>query len=279
MLFLGDAAAQHSPFGARGGNRAIQDANNLAWKLALALEGRAHPDLVQTYEEERHYAAREAVEIASRSAIFIGPETEGQRLVRNAILELAQRHDWARAMVNVGRLSVACTYADSPLNRERGEFDAPLAQPGAAAPDGRFGAGFFVERLQGQFTTAYFGGDGPELEVPTLTVPREGHEALFARYGVTETATYVFRPDGHVLARCTGIDPEFAKAAIDALLDYHAGGAPARKPAKTRQLAQLDLDRRYDALAALVDRTPPAERERVLARLVMDLREGPRDKT
>ena len=107
VCLLGDAAAQHSPFGARGGNRAVQDANNLAWKLALVLEGKAHPDLIETYHAERHHAARECVELASRSALFIGPESEGQRLVRDAILDLAQAHAWARPLVNTGRLSVA----------------------------------------------------------------------------------------------------------------------------------------------------------------------------
>src|SRR3970282_2792322 len=78
VFFLGDAAAQHSPFGARGGNRAMQDASNLGWKLALVLQGRARPGLLETYELARHFAAREAVEIASRSAVFISPETDGR---------------------------------------------------------------------------------------------------------------------------------------------------------------------------------------------------------
>ena len=82
-FFLGDAAAQHSPFGARGGNRAIQDAHNLAWKLAFVLQGRAHPDLLETYHDERHPAAIENVEHSTRSAAFIGPEKPGQRLLRD----------------------------------------------------------------------------------------------------------------------------------------------------------------------------------------------------
>jgi 3-(3-hydroxy-phenyl)propionate hydroxylase len=77
VLFLGDAAAQHSPFGARGGNRAIQDANNLGWKLALVLAGRAHANLLLTCAHERHRAAREAVEIA---ALRLAP----QRAIRAA---------------------------------------------------------------------------------------------------------------------------------------------------------------------------------------------------
>src|SRR5688572_25835280 len=114
VIFAGDAAHEHSPFGARGGNSAIQDSNNLAWKLAVVLQEKARPELLQTYEDERHYAARDNTENATRSAIFIGPESEGQRLFRDAILDLAQRHAWARAWVNVGRLTVATTYSASP---------------------------------------------------------------------------------------------------------------------------------------------------------------------
>jgi 3-(3-hydroxy-phenyl)propionate hydroxylase len=273
VVFAGDAAHEHSPFGARGGNSAIQDANNLAWKLALILQGKANPDLLQTYEDERHYAARDNTENATRSAIFIGPESDGQRLFRNAILDLAQRHAWARPWVNVGRLSVATTYTASPLNRERGDFKSTIAQPGAAAPDGRFGDGYFVDQLQGEFTVAWFGREGPPFSARTVFVPRHENEALFARYGVTDTATYVFRPDGHVLARCTGIDAAFAEESIHAVLQYRTDRRASMKtphPAPDR-MSQADMDRLYDDLAALVDRTPADQRERTLARLAVAL--------
>ncbi len=294
VLFLGDAAAQHSPFGARGGNRAMQDANNLAWKLELVLAGKAHPGLMHSYEIERHFAARENVELASRSAIFIGPQTEGQRLVRNAILDLARHHEWAREMVNVGRLSVATVYADSPLNREQGDFDAPRAQPGAAAPDGKVSEGstarFFVEDLQGHFTVAYFGAAGPKIEGPkgieveTLAVLRKDAASplrtlideagtLAARYGAGDGATYVFRPDGHVLARCTGIDAKFAKSAIEGVLAYHGGArhGAAKPQRRTGKLSTIEIDRLFDALAALLDRTPSEGRLQVLARVALTL--------
>jgi 3-(3-hydroxy-phenyl)propionate hydroxylase len=274
VLFLGDAAAQHSPFGARGGNRAIQDADNLAWKLALVLEGKAREDLMQTYDAERGFAARENVEHSSRSATFIGPQTHGERLVRDAILDLARADPAMRALVNVGRLSVATDYLDSPLNMEQGEpLDAPLAAPGCTAPDGRFGEGYFVDRLQGQFSVAWFGGDGPAPRgAQKIALARTGNEALFERYGVpSEGATYVFRPDGHVLARCRGIDPAFAQQAIDAVLGYREG-APRRSPSRAAAhggLSPLEADRLYDSLAALLDRTAPEGRERTLARLAV----------
>jgi len=294
VFFLGDAAAQHSPFGARGGNRAVQDANNLAWKLALVLEGKADPRLLRSYDTERHPAAREAVEIATRSAIFIGPETPGQRLVRDAILDLAERHLPARALVNVGRLSEACTYARATLVpaacAENGEFDAPSASPGTAAPDGTVaesGNGrFFVDRLQGGFSIVYFGVNGPEVKASALEVcagvdirsfslARDAAPSLFQRYGVSDKATYVFRPDGHVLARCTGIDPLFATTAIETALGA-GSAAVASDPAFAPQTPrQLETDRLCDALASLIDRTAEGERSRLLARLVVLLAEQP----
>jgi 3-(3-hydroxy-phenyl)propionate hydroxylase len=265
VFFLGDACAQHSPFGARGGNRAVQDANNLGWKLALVLQGRARPALLDSFEVERHFAAREAVEIASRSAMFIAPETPGQRLVRDTFLDLARQHEWARPMVNVGRLSVASVYAHSPLNAERGAFASALAQPGAVAPDGRFGEGYFAERLQGDFTVAYFGGEGPG----GIGVERQGHDALFTRYGVEDQATYVFRPDGHVLARCTGIDAAFAQSAIDRALQGLAGEA------RNAQSVQPAADRLFDKLSAELDALAPAERAAALAQAIEKIRDRP----
>jgi 3-(3-hydroxy-phenyl)propionate hydroxylase len=261
VFFLGDAAAQHSPFGARGGNRAVQDANNLGWKLALVLQERARPALLDTYELERHFAARENVEIASRSAVFIAPETDGQRRVRDAYLELARRHAWARPMVNVGRLSVATVYGASPLNLEAGALDAPAAQPGAAAPDGRLKGGHFVDFMGEGFVVTYFGAQGPAVEhAAVIQMPHAGHDALFARYGVTEQATYVFRPDGHVLARCPGIDAAFAHKAIARVLHY-----AAPKEMKQAVSVQPAADRLFDALSAQLDAMPPEHRAAALA--------------
>ena len=97
------------------------------------------------------------------------------------------------------------------------------------------------------------------------STPSHGFEALFERYGVDDTATYVFRPDGHVLARCKGIDPLFAATAIALAL---AGGDATRSRAQAAPHRQLEMDRRYDAYAAVVDATAESERPKVLGALV-----------
>ncbi|CAM5740233.1 3-(3-hydroxyphenyl)propionate hydroxylase OS=Streptomyces microflavus OX=1919 GN=mhpA PE=3 SV=1 [Streptomyces microflavus] len=61
VFVAGDAAHIHPPTGAQGMNTAVQDACNLAWKLALAVGGAAHPGLVASYDVERHPVGEEVV--------------------------------------------------------------------------------------------------------------------------------------------------------------------------------------------------------------------------
>jgi 3-(3-hydroxy-phenyl)propionate hydroxylase len=105
VLFVGDAAHQVSPFGARGANSGIQDTDNLCWKLKLVLDGKAPDSLLDTYSEERVFAADENILNSTRSTDFITPKSRASRSFRNAILGLAKDHAFARALVNSGRLS------------------------------------------------------------------------------------------------------------------------------------------------------------------------------
>ena len=116
VLFLGDAAHVMSPFGARGGNSGIQDADNLVWKLALVLEGRAPETLLDSYDAERRFAAQDNIRITSMTARFLSPPTKTERMLREAVISLAREYAFARAFVNTGRLSSPTCYRDSPLN-------------------------------------------------------------------------------------------------------------------------------------------------------------------
>jgi hypothetical protein len=169
-------------------------------------------------------------------------------------------------------LSEPCAYTHSPLGSERDAFEASGASPGSAAPDGRIGAEgeeeFLADRLQGRFTVAYFGAEGPPIDagvdVASLVFDRASAPTLFERFGVEASATYVFRPDGHVLSRCQGIDPVFAQSSILSVL----APASASKATLSANDPVLERDRLYDALSAFVDGIAEAERSRLVERFV-----------
>ncbi|MDN8612011.1 FAD-dependent oxidoreductase [Variovorax ginsengisoli] len=120
ILFIGDSAHVVSPFGARGGNSGIQDAANLGWKLALVAQGLAGDALLDTYDAERRPAAVENLRVTSRSARFLAPRTPAEHTLRRAVVALASRHAFARALVNTGRMSVANDYPAAPHLPEGG---------------------------------------------------------------------------------------------------------------------------------------------------------------
>ena len=135
VLFAGDAAHGVSPFGARGANSGFQDAENLAWKLAAVLAGRAPDRLLDTYAREREFAADENILNSTRSTDFITPKSPISRVFRDAVLTLARHQAFARRLVNSGRLSVPAVLCESTLNTpDRDRFEGGMT-PGAACVD------------------------------------------------------------------------------------------------------------------------------------------------
>ena len=250
VLFAGDSAHGVSPFGARGANSGVQDAENLAWKLRLVVEGKAPEALLDSYDAERVFAADENILNSTRSTDFITPKSEASRAFRDATLELAKDCGFARRLVNSGRLSVPSTYRDSPLNTPDTDAFDGLMVPGAPAADApvraRGEAGWFLPELGngGGFAGAYFsdGGDlhparldalrslaGGVMPVQVLLVTPQGvqpeetagvpvledAEGLLARrYDARPGTFYLLRPDQHVCARWRRFDPDLVRAAL-----------------------------------------------------------------
>jgi 3-(3-hydroxy-phenyl)propionate hydroxylase len=115
VFLIGDSAKVVSPFGARGGNTGVADADNLAWKLAAVVQDHAAPALLRSYHPERHEAATTNVQVTNRTARFLRPADGVERLFRTAAIGLAKQHPFARALVNTGRMAVANPYGASPL--------------------------------------------------------------------------------------------------------------------------------------------------------------------
>jgi pentachlorophenol monooxygenase/3-(3-hydroxy-phenyl)propionate hydroxylase len=115
VLLAGDVAHLFSPFGARGLNSGVQDAENAAWKIAFVLRGWAPAAILDSYHAERHAAARENLEVTSATMRFLVPGTDAERRHRQATLDRAAADPGARAAVDSGRLAEPFWYTSSPL--------------------------------------------------------------------------------------------------------------------------------------------------------------------
>ena len=137
LFFMGDAAKVVSPFGARGGNTGIADADNLAWKLAAVAKGAASPALLDSYHEERHEAATQNVLVTNRTGRFLRPAAGIEKVFRDAVLGLARQHVFARQLVNTGRMAIANPYSRSSACERTGGL--PVQNVSFAWPDGSRG--------------------------------------------------------------------------------------------------------------------------------------------
>ncbi|HXZ10533.1 MAG TPA: FAD-dependent oxidoreductase [Paraburkholderia sp.] len=241
VLFAGDSALGVSPFGARGANSGVQDAENLAWKLAMVLEGRASDALLDTYSSEREYAADENIRNSTRSTDFITPKSAVSRVFRDAVLTLARDHAFARQLVNSGRLSVPAVLHDSTLNTPDTDSFSGQMVPGASCCDAPLEIdgqpGWLLPQLGQQFTGVLFcGPSGVEpatlaalqglqqgavlLRIVIVSDGVAGSEGLSSstvvardieglatkRYDAAPGTFYLIRPDQHVCARWRHVD-------------------------------------------------------------------------
>src|SRR5437870_4988848 len=134
VVFAGDAAHQVSPFGARGANSGLEDAENLAWKLARVLEGTSPERLLESYHIERSAAADENIRESTRSTDFMAPSSRQEARLRQAVLALARHTEFGKRMINGGRLSVPSVY-DTPLSTQDSDSWRGGPPPGASMPD------------------------------------------------------------------------------------------------------------------------------------------------
>ncbi len=196
VIFAGDAAHQVSPFGARGANSGVEDAENLGWKLDRVLRGRGE-GLLASYDIERVQAADDNIGHSTRSTDFIAPRTAYEARLREVTLRLARRHEFARRMVNAGRLSRPTAY-DSPLSTPDAEGWAAGPAPGAHMLDAPLGQGFLSEAVTGvDFALLTCG----PVAAPTGLAIIEAGEACAARYDLTPGDACLLRPDGYVAGR------------------------------------------------------------------------------
>lgn len=223
ILFAGDSAHQVSPFGARGANSGIQDADNLGWKLDLVVKGHSPETLLDTYNEERVHGANENILNSTRATDFLTPKSDISKTFRDAVLTLAQKHAFARPMVNSGRLSVPCVYDGSSLNGSD-MLDGPArSRPGSACTDAPLNDAFLLDHLGDKFTIMTIDTGAPDqIDEVGITATRlalseadDPSGALKTRYlGDCRHGVYLIRPDQHIAARWDTFDETAVRAAL-----------------------------------------------------------------
>jgi 3-(3-hydroxy-phenyl)propionate hydroxylase len=243
VCFVGDAAHLLPIFGVRGANTGFQDAQALAWRLALVARGVAPAALLQSYSSERVGAAREIIAEAGKSTRFMTPPTRGFRLLRDAVLSLSLSQPFVGPLYH-WRTSRPHEYGASPLNcagDDNAEFEAG---PGHGAPprNVRLGeADHLLDHLDHRFTLLLATGSaipadllaavdglrarGCALQVIAVGASQPVHGAdqtlpdtsghLRQRYGLhTSGGAYLLRPDQHVCARWRRLDATRLRAAV-----------------------------------------------------------------
>lgn len=238
VIFIGDSAHQVSPFGARGGNGGIQDADNLIWKLDLVLAGKAPEALLDSYDRERIHAGDENILNSTRSTDFITPKNTASRRFRDAALDLARKHPFARRIVNSGRLSLPAMLEHSPLNTRDADTFVGGPPPGAPCPDAPVltegQPDWLLHYVGGDFTLLVFdplekpaafsnldlplrcvaiGGDGVDAGDCVKLADPDG--LARKRFDGEPGTAYLIRPDQHVCARWRKATPEKVRNALD----------------------------------------------------------------
>jgi 3-(3-hydroxy-phenyl)propionate hydroxylase len=239
VIFAGDSAHGVSPFGARGANSGIQDADNLGWKLDAVLRDHAKETLLQTYASEREYAADENIKNSTRATDFITPKSDISRVFRDAVLDLAAMYPFARTLVNSGRLSVPAVLQDSALNTPDSDafnarvtlgssaLDAPVSLPSGEHS-------WLLKHVSAGFTLMVFEA---EFELPATNFPCtvlqifslnptnqksmtentiiDSQGLIAQRFDLQAGTAYLLRPDQHVCARWREVTVDRVQSAIN----------------------------------------------------------------
>lgn len=248
VIFAGDAAHLLPIFGVRGANTAFQDAQSVAWHVAMVVRGLAGEKLLSNYSAERVGAAREIIDEAGKSTRFMTPPTRGFKLLRGAVLSLSLSQEFVRPLYH-WRTSRPHEYTHSALNASGDDNLLFRAGPALGAPpqNVRLGANdYLLDHVGPGFTLLYAAGPagltarlrevidagrakGVPLKViavgsasavngADLTLP-DTDGRLRLRYGMQANASaYLLRPDQHVCARWITVDATRLGAALDKAL-------------------------------------------------------------
>jgi 2-polyprenyl-6-methoxyphenol hydroxylase-like FAD-dependent oxidoreductase len=233
-FLAGDAAHIHSPVGAQGMNTGLQDAYNLAWKLALVSQGRAKEVLLDTYHDERAPIAHNLVQTTDRAFNVVtskGPVMKTFRmhvlpLLMQTAVPLAQKQRFIRVLGFKTISQIGIHFHQSGLSQEdpHSSFPHHAPKPGDRVPylpatEHSVGTQDLVKGTQ--FHLVLFSGEEPneraqqivqklKEEYPDLIAFHDLHllaetKALYETFGMKKQGYYFVRPDNHIAYRSASL--------------------------------------------------------------------------
>ncbi|MCC2096670.1 MAG: FAD-dependent monooxygenase, partial [Hyphomicrobiales bacterium] len=228
IFFIGDSAHIVPIFGVRGLNNGLSDAQNIGWKLALVLQGKASEKLLDSYTPERRGATLDVFANASKSARFMTPHSRGWSVLRDAALSLALDHPFAGEFANPRNMT-PYSYAGSPVTLPDTDAFATGPVPGAAALNVRLESHFLLDLFGHGFTVLHFGPLAQREVISGITpgvafVEQPADGAAAHRYDAIAGTAYLIRPDGHVAARWKQADSATIAATLRRMLDGKVRG-------------------------------------------------------
>ncbi|MFE9999216.1 FAD-dependent monooxygenase [Streptomyces avermitilis] len=258
VFLAGDAAHLLGALGTQGLDEGLRDADNLAWKLALAWHHGPHEPLLDSYQAER----RAVVAARLRAADQALPVVRGGGGLRAYVPGSARGHDALLTDGHLGRgaLGMPGSYTDSPLAPERADSTAPVdTAPGApvvdvrvTAEDGSFvrlrdrlGRGVLLVVLIAPGTGVWerkhwvSAGIMPRLAAAVTALPHPAELLVAEGYpGAAAHTVLLVRPDGHLVTALSGVRPADLYAAAEATLGGPAGsGSKAETETRAERAA------------------------------------------
>ncbi len=137
VFITGDAAHVHSPAGGQGMNTGIQDAYNLAWKLALVIKGQAYPFLLlKSYQDERYPIIKSIIRVTERLTKMGSVSNSILLNIRDSLIHnMIGRSQFLKSKLSSVITQLAIRYKQSPIIDYQTNVKKEAPQPGERAPD------------------------------------------------------------------------------------------------------------------------------------------------
>jgi 2-polyprenyl-6-methoxyphenol hydroxylase-like FAD-dependent oxidoreductase len=234
-FLIGDAAHIHSPVGAQGMNTGLQDACNLAWKLALVIKGKAKTALLDTYTAERIIIAKNLVRSTDRVFSVVTSSSIIIKIFRLYIiptvlklvapvfqkLKFIQRFAFKR----ISEIGISYRQSSLSQNASFGRFPHYAPKPGDRLPfikfkDANGNEINIQEKMRGKFFCLFiFSDEAPKEIISAIvsfkdlfsieTIPMTAQtKILYKEFGIKNYGYYLVRPDSYIACRSQSLEVE-----------------------------------------------------------------------